>query len=161
MTSFGILQYSIECDSCACSGVCPFYCNSCYISLCEKCKDEHLTNSLKKFHDVVLYRQRVRRLQMDKCRYHPMKIADICCKECEVPVCSNCTTTPQHRVIPLQIQKRYAQKGFIFIKRNYRIFTNTISLSSKKLKNRQKQILKIWKQFQLIFEIQCMKKIKI
>lgn len=26
-----------------------------------------------------------------------MKIADICCKECEVPVCSKCTTTPQHK----------------------------------------------------------------
>lgn len=97
MASFGTLQYSIECDSCASSGVCNFYCNSCYISLCEKCKDEHLTNSLTKFHDVVLYQQRLRRLQMDKCRAHPMKIADICCKECEVPVCSKCTTTPQHK----------------------------------------------------------------
>lgn len=97
MASFGTLQYSIECDSCACSGVCHFYCNSCYISMCEKCKDEHLTNSLTKFHDVVLYQQRLRRLQMDKCRAHPMKIADICCKECDVPVCSKCTTTPQHK----------------------------------------------------------------
>lgn len=34
---------------------------------------------------------------MDKCRAHPMKIADICCKECDVPVCSKCTTTPQHK----------------------------------------------------------------
>lgn len=91
MASFGTLQYSIECDSCACSGVCHFYCNSCYISMCEKCKDEHLTNSLTKFHDVVLYQQRLRRLQMDKCRAHPMKIADICCKECDVPVCYSST----------------------------------------------------------------------
>lgn len=34
---------------------------------------------------------------MDKCRAHTRKIADICCKECDVPVCSKCTTTSQHK----------------------------------------------------------------
>lgn len=34
---------------------------------------------------------------MEKCKFHPTRIADICCEECEVTVCSKCTTIPQHK----------------------------------------------------------------
>lgn len=34
---------------------------------------------------------------MEKCKFHPTRIADICCEECEFTVCSKCTTIPQHK----------------------------------------------------------------
>lgn len=97
MASLGTLQFSIECDNCTCAERCKFYCNSCYISLCEKCKDVHLSSSVTSCHEVVNYQQRLRRSKMEKCKLHPTRIADICCEECEITVCSKCTTIPKHK----------------------------------------------------------------
>lgn len=97
MASLSTLQTSTECEDCACAERCKFYCNSCYTSLCEKCKDVHLSSSVTNCHDVVHYQQRLRSLKMEKCKFHPTIIADICCEECEVTVCSKCTTIPQHK----------------------------------------------------------------
>uniref|UniRef100_A0A8W8JEW0 B box-type domain-containing protein n=1 Tax=Magallana gigas TaxID=29159 RepID=A0A8W8JEW0_MAGGI len=89
-------QYVLECGTEDCENNCQFYCNHCHRPLCEQCKDEHQKSPDTKSHEVVPFLQHKRLLPVDKCKLHPTRNADILCNECNIPLCSKCTTMEEH-----------------------------------------------------------------
>ncbi|XP_052692239.1 uncharacterized protein LOC128170502 [Crassostrea angulata] len=83
-------QHYLVCGNEDCKKNCQFYCNSCHLPLCEQCRDEHHNIPENKNHEVVPYRQRMRKLPVEKCKDHPTKDIDMICKNCQVAVCSKC-----------------------------------------------------------------------
>ncbi|XP_065939428.1 tripartite motif-containing protein 3 [Magallana gigas] len=76
---------------------CQFYCNDCHQPMCEQCRDEHQKNKKTKNHEVVHYKQRKRLIPVEKCKIHPTKDIDLLCEQCQIPLCSKCTATKEHR----------------------------------------------------------------
>ncbi|XP_062584958.1 uncharacterized protein LOC134246587 [Saccostrea cucullata] len=108
-------QHFLECGIEDCEGNCEFYCNPCYQRLCKQCRDEHLKRPENKNHEVVLYQQRKRQLPVEKCKIQPTKDVDMLCAECQVPVCSKCTTEQNHRGhIFTDLETIYAEKIAVF-----------------------------------------------
>ncbi|XP_052684806.1 uncharacterized protein LOC128164828 [Crassostrea angulata] len=89
-------QYVLECGTEDCENNCQFYCNPCHRPLCEQCRDEHQKSPDTKKHEVVAFLQHKRHLPVDKCKLHPTRNADILCNECNIPLCSKCTTMEEH-----------------------------------------------------------------
>ncbi|XP_065942760.1 tripartite motif-containing protein 2-like [Magallana gigas] len=85
-----IAQHYLVCGTEDCKKNCQFYCNSCHQPLCKQCRDEHHNIPENKNHEVVPYRQRIRKLPVEKCKDHPTKDIDMICENCQVPVCSKC-----------------------------------------------------------------------
>ncbi|XP_062603650.1 tripartite motif-containing protein 2-like [Saccostrea cucullata] len=92
----GTAQHFLECGTEDCEKNCEFYCNSCHQQMCKPCRDQHLQIAENKNHEVVLYQQRRRQLPVKKCKIHPTKEIDIFCKECNIPLCSKCSTLQEH-----------------------------------------------------------------
>uniref|UniRef100_K1PL85 B box-type domain-containing protein n=1 Tax=Magallana gigas TaxID=29159 RepID=K1PL85_MAGGI len=90
-------QHYLVCGTKDCEKNCQFYCNECHQPLCEKCRDEHQKNKKSKNHEVVHYKQRKRQIPVEKCKTHPTKYIDLLCEECQIPICSKCTATTEHR----------------------------------------------------------------
>ncbi|XP_034308327.2 tripartite motif-containing protein 3-like [Magallana gigas] len=90
-------QHYLVCGTEDCEKNCQFYCNDCHQPLCEQCRDEHQKNKKTKNHEVVPYKQRKRKLPVEKCKIHPTKDIDLLCEECQIPLCSKCTATEEHR----------------------------------------------------------------
>ncbi|XP_065939429.1 E3 ubiquitin-protein ligase TRIM71 [Magallana gigas] len=90
-------QHYLVCGTEDCEKNCQFYCNDCHQTLCEKCRDEHQKNKKTKNHEVVPYKQRKRQLPVEKCKIHPSKDIDLLCEQCQIPICSKCTATEEHR----------------------------------------------------------------
>eukprot|EP00105_Crassostrea_gigas_P018428 XP_011436546.1 PREDICTED: tripartite motif-containing protein 2 [Crassostrea gigas] len=86
-----IAQHYLVCDTEDCENNCQFYCNPCHQQLCEQCRDEHQKSPATKNHEVVPYRQRIRKLPVEKCKDHPSKDIDMICENCQVAVCSKCS----------------------------------------------------------------------
>ncbi|XP_061190475.1 uncharacterized protein LOC133198393 [Saccostrea echinata] len=93
----GTPQHFLECGTEDCEKNCEFYCNSCHHGMCKNCRDLHLKIQENQNHEVVLYQQRKRQLPVEKCKIHPTKEIDILCEECNVPLCSKCSTMQEHR----------------------------------------------------------------
>nr|XP_034312321.1 uncharacterized protein LOC117684400 isoform X2 [Crassostrea gigas]XP_034312322.1 uncharacterized protein LOC117684400 isoform X2 [Crassostrea gigas] len=89
-------QHYLECGTEDCQKNCQFYCNSCHKQLCEQCRDKHQKSPDTKNHEVVPFLQHKRHLPVDKCKLHPTRNADILCNECNIPLCSKCTTMEEH-----------------------------------------------------------------
>ncbi|XP_052677531.1 uncharacterized protein LOC128158639 [Crassostrea angulata] len=90
-------QHYLVCGTEDCEKNCQFYCNDCHQPMCEQCRDEHKKNKETKNHEVAHYKQRKRQIPVEKCRIHPTKDIDLLCEECQVPLCSKCTATNEHR----------------------------------------------------------------
>ena len=90
-------QHHLVCGTRYCEKNGQFYCNDCHRSLCEQCKERHHRNPDTKIHDVVLYRHRKQQLPAEKCKLHPIRNIDIFCKECQIPLCSKCSTKDEHQ----------------------------------------------------------------
>nr|XP_034320356.1 uncharacterized protein LOC105334693 [Crassostrea gigas]XP_034320357.1 uncharacterized protein LOC105334693 [Crassostrea gigas] len=86
-----IAQHYLVCDTEDCENNCQFYCNPCHLQLCEQCSNEHQKSPATKNHEVVPYRQRKRKLPVEKCKDHPSKDIDMLCENCQVAVCSKCS----------------------------------------------------------------------
>ncbi|XP_065942742.1 E3 ubiquitin-protein ligase TRIM71-like [Magallana gigas] len=86
-----IAQHYLVCDTEDCENNCQFYCNPCHQQLCEQCSNEHQKSPVTKNHEVVPYRQRIRKLPVEKCKDHPSKDIDMICENCQVAVCSKCS----------------------------------------------------------------------
>ncbi|XP_034305778.2 uncharacterized protein [Magallana gigas] len=65
--------------------------------MCEQCRDKHQKNKKTEKHEVVPYKQRKHQIPLEKCKIHPSKHIDLLCEECQIPICSKCTTTKEHR----------------------------------------------------------------
>ncbi|XP_062576221.1 uncharacterized protein LOC134281288 [Saccostrea cucullata] len=87
-------QHYIECEMC--DENCLYHCNSCYVRLCEKCRDNHKINPYTKAHDISRYNPRILAIPLKKCPRHRTKDLDMHCKECQIPLCSNCAIAPDH-----------------------------------------------------------------
>eukprot|EP00105_Crassostrea_gigas_P025168 XP_011445660.1 PREDICTED: uncharacterized protein LOC105341059 [Crassostrea gigas] len=90
-------QHYLVCGTEDCDKNCQFYCNDCHQPMCEQCRDEHQKNKKTKNHEVVHYKQRKRRIPAEKCKIHPTKDRDLRCEQCQIPLCSKCTATKEHR----------------------------------------------------------------
>eukprot|EP00105_Crassostrea_gigas_P013786 XP_011430215.1 PREDICTED: protein PML [Crassostrea gigas] len=90
-------QHYLVCGTEDCEKNCQFYCNDCHLPMCEQCRDEHQKNKKTKNHEVVPYKQRKRPLPVVKCKIHPTKEIDLLCRECQIPICSKCTGSKEHR----------------------------------------------------------------
>nr|XP_034306609.1 uncharacterized protein LOC117682661 [Crassostrea gigas] len=90
-------QHYLVCGSEDCEKNCQFYCNNCQQPMCEQCRDEHQKNKKTKNHEVVHYKQRKRPLPVEKCKIHPTRNIELLCEECQIPICSKCTATKEHR----------------------------------------------------------------
>eukprot|EP00105_Crassostrea_gigas_P014834 XP_011431640.1 PREDICTED: tripartite motif-containing protein 3 [Crassostrea gigas] len=90
-------QHYLVCGTEDCEKNCQFYCNDCHQQMCEQCRDEHQKNKKTKNHEVVYYKQRKRRIPVEKCKIHPTKDIELLCEECQIPICSKCTATKEHR----------------------------------------------------------------
>ena len=90
------MQHYLVCGTEDCQKNGQFYCNVCHQPLCEQCRDEHLKCADTKIHEIVLYRHRKHQLPLEKCKLHPTRNIDILCKECQIPLCSKCSTSKEH-----------------------------------------------------------------
>nr|XP_034306152.1 uncharacterized protein LOC109617037 [Crassostrea gigas]XP_034306153.1 uncharacterized protein LOC109617037 [Crassostrea gigas] len=90
-------QHYLVCGTVDCEKNCQFYCNDCHQPMCEQCRDEHQKNKKTKNHEVVPYKQRKRPLPVEKCKIHPTRHIELLCEECQIPICSKCTATKEHR----------------------------------------------------------------
>nr|XP_022312982.1 E3 ubiquitin-protein ligase TRIM71-like [Crassostrea virginica] len=89
-------QHYLVCNTEGCQSNCQFYCNACHQEMCEECRDEHLKNPDNRSHEVVPYRQRRHQLPKEKCKQHPTKYIDMHCDDCNIPLCSQCSTMSDH-----------------------------------------------------------------
>ncbi|XP_022343914.2 uncharacterized protein LOC111136994 [Crassostrea virginica] len=90
------MQHYLVCGTEDCQKNGQFYCNACHRPLCEQCRDEHLKSPKTKTHDIVLYRHRKQQLPVEKCELHPTRNVDMFCRECQIPLCSKCSTMEEH-----------------------------------------------------------------
>eukprot|EP00105_Crassostrea_gigas_P021760 XP_011441020.1 PREDICTED: tripartite motif-containing protein 3 [Crassostrea gigas] len=90
-------QHYLVCGTEDCKKNCQFYCNDCHQPMCEQCRNEHQKNKKTEKHEVVPYKQRKRQIPLEKCKIHPRKDVDLLCEECQIPICSKCTATKEHR----------------------------------------------------------------
>nr|XP_034306606.1 uncharacterized protein LOC105338134 [Crassostrea gigas] len=90
-------QHYLVCGTEDCEKNCQFYCNDCHQPMCEQCRDEHQKNKKTKNHEVVHYKQRKRQLPLEKCKIHPTRNIELLCEDCQIPICSKCTGTKEHR----------------------------------------------------------------
>ncbi|XP_078342038.1 uncharacterized protein LOC144627896 [Crassostrea virginica] len=85
------LQDVIRCDLCE-TPVPRKHCELCHIHLCETCVGKHLSDQSKD-HYIVPFKQRG---SIPKCQYHSTKTCTIFCKDCNVPICSICSSFGEH-----------------------------------------------------------------
>ncbi|XP_062571034.1 tripartite motif-containing protein 2-like [Saccostrea cucullata] len=93
----GTAQHFLECGFEDCERNCEFYCNSCHHRMCKQCRDQQIKIPENKNHEVVPYQQRRQQLPVMKCKIHPNKEIDIYCKDCNIPLCSKCSTMQVHQ----------------------------------------------------------------
>nr|XP_022341832.1 uncharacterized protein LOC111135782 [Crassostrea virginica] len=91
------MQHYLVCGTEDCQKNGQFYCNACHRPLCEQCRDEHQKSPYTKNHEIVLYRHRKHQLPVEICQHHPTRNVDIFCRECQIPICSKCSTMKEHK----------------------------------------------------------------
>ncbi|XP_078342023.1 uncharacterized protein LOC144617636 [Crassostrea virginica] len=84
-------QDVIRCDLCEIP-VPPKHCDICHIHLCDACVDKHLSDESKN-HYIVPFKLRG---SIPKCQYHSTKLCIIFCKDCNVPICTICSSFGEH-----------------------------------------------------------------
>ena len=105
------MQHYLVCGTEDCQKNGQFYCNECHEPLCEQCRDEHLKSPENKHHEIVLYRYRKQQLPVEKCKFHPKRNVDMFCRECNIPLCSKCSTMKEHHIhIFDDLEEIYARK---------------------------------------------------
>ncbi|XP_022341638.2 uncharacterized protein LOC111135663 isoform X2 [Crassostrea virginica] len=105
------MQHYLVCGTEDCQENGQFYCNDCHRPLCEQCRDDHLKSPKTKTHEIVLYRYRKQQLPVEKCELHPTRNIDMLCKECQIPLCSKCSTREEHQGHKFDdLEEIYAEK---------------------------------------------------
>ncbi|XP_078342027.1 uncharacterized protein LOC111107939 [Crassostrea virginica] len=85
------LQDVIRCDLCE-TPVPPKHCELCHKHLCESCVEKHLSDQSKD-HYIVPFKLRG---SIPKCQYHSTKTCTIFCKDCNVSICTICSSWGEH-----------------------------------------------------------------
>ncbi|XP_062568444.1 tripartite motif-containing protein 72-like [Saccostrea cucullata] len=87
-------QDIIRCDLCE-RNVVQSHCELCHVNLCKACVGEHLSDSTKR-HRVVPYKEKISTPNNPKCPKHS-KNCELYCEQCDIPVCSTCISSGNHR----------------------------------------------------------------
>ncbi|XP_062601310.1 uncharacterized protein LOC134263028 [Saccostrea cucullata] len=87
-------QDILRCNLCE-RHVVQSHCELCHVNLCKTCVGEHLSDSTKK-HRVVPYKERTSTPNYPKCQKHS-KNCELYCEQCDIPVCSTCISSGNHR----------------------------------------------------------------
>ncbi|XP_078309354.1 uncharacterized protein LOC144617820 [Crassostrea virginica] len=83
-----------RCDLCK-TAIAQSYCDFCHVNLCKPCIGAHISDEYDK-HKIVPIHQRKSTLIYPKCETHPNKTCEYQCKDCNIPVCSDCIVAKQH-----------------------------------------------------------------
>ena len=88
-------QTVIKCDECGDSFNIDWFCKNCPGSLCEACKERHITRAITSKHSVVPRTQTVVRSHVpariaEQCPRHKGRDISIYCKKCKVACCTKC-----------------------------------------------------------------------
>ena len=93
----GGVQFAVTCDTC--DNTAEHLCKTCHDKLCTNCKAIHSKSRSSYDHQVTeLNSESLLQLAAQPlvCRTHPGCHADVCCRECEIPVCEKCLVD-EHR----------------------------------------------------------------
>ncbi|XP_055999649.1 uncharacterized protein LOC125656913 [Ostrea edulis] len=90
-------QDVVRCDLCE-TAIVQMYCDFCHVNLCFACIGKHIADDYEK-HKVVPFQNRKSTLIYPKCSTHQTEKCQFLCKECDMSVCSFCTTisTDKHK----------------------------------------------------------------
>ncbi|XP_062601307.1 tripartite motif-containing protein 2-like [Saccostrea cucullata] len=87
-------QDILRCDLCVTNAV-QSHCELCHVNLCKACVGEHLSDFIKK-HRVISYIERTSMPTYPTCPKHS-KNCELYCEECDIPVCSTCISSGNHK----------------------------------------------------------------
>ncbi|XP_022304276.2 uncharacterized protein LOC111111534 isoform X3 [Crassostrea virginica] len=85
----------VTCDLCDKST--KQFCNSCQVSLCETCVEEHRDEFKSLSHEIVYFLERKSQLVFPGCKDHPGQRCEVHCNNCDGPVCVKCILSGPHK----------------------------------------------------------------
>ncbi|KAK3083636.1 hypothetical protein FSP39_000566 [Pinctada imbricata] len=82
-----------QCEMDSCENEALWFCRNCPLSLCDRCKDQHLRTSIWRNHVTVPIHEGGA-LVLNKCRFHQNEVITHFCVDCDHTVCNMCI--PEH-----------------------------------------------------------------
>lgn len=129
-----ISQYRVrQCSKC--SGDLEFVCIICEFHLCQRCKENHLTDLSTKNHVFKLYCEKNNYHLQERCKKHPRMVVEKYCQTCRIPFCLFCREHRKHSQIDIRTayeQERKQNGGTINMIKNEIIFEKQVMLKGIK-----------------------------
>ncbi|XP_062610685.1 E3 ubiquitin-protein ligase TRIM71-like [Saccostrea cucullata] len=88
-------QDVMRCDLCEIAVV-QMHCDTCLVNLCKACVGEHFSVDFSKPHKIVDFKDRKSTPLYPICTSHNKEQCIMYCKQCYIPVCSDCIESNQH-----------------------------------------------------------------
>lgn len=76
--------------------VAPMHCDTCGINICKDCVEYHISD-VSIDHKVVPLKHRGSITDYSTCSKHKTKQRDLHCEQCNISICSECTSSIDHR----------------------------------------------------------------
>ncbi|XP_061186697.1 E3 ubiquitin-protein ligase TRIM71-like [Saccostrea echinata] len=124
-------QDVIRCDLCE-TAVVQMHCDFCHVNLCKPCIGDHISDEYDE-HKIVPFQKRKSTLIYPKCTTHQTKFCDLQCKECNIPICSLCSTSQQHKGHSFLVLSELYNSKKKFITKDTEELKNIISPAYEKI----------------------------